>query len=81
MDCGILIHQFECQHEPHTVALFHKRSVKTLLHATIELNFLADIADNKVATRFDPLPAEVGEQKLDRGIRMRNAISAVAHNL
>src|ERR1035437_84255 len=51
LDCGMLVNQFECQHEPHAVALPHKRSVKTLHPAALNANFFAD---NKVAIRFDP---------------------------
>ena len=78
LDCGVLVNQFECQHKPHAVASSHKRSVKTLHHAALDPNFFAD---NKVAIRFYLLPAEVGAQKLDLGIRKRDTLPAVAHNL
>jgi hypothetical protein len=74
----MLVNQFECQHEAQAVALSHKRSAKTLHHAALDPNFFAD---NKVAIRFYPLPAEVGAQKLDLGIGKRDTLSAVAHNL
>ena len=74
----MLVNQFESQHEPHAVALPHKRSLETLHHAALDPNFFAD---NTVAIRFDPLPTEVGAQKLDLGIRKRDTLSAVAHNL
>jgi hypothetical protein len=78
LDCGMLVNQFECQHEPQAVALSHKSSLKTLHHTALNTNFFAD---SKVAIRFDPLPTEVGAQKLDLGIGKRDTLSAVAHNL
>src|ERR1035437_9245906 len=74
----MLVNQFECQYEAQAVALSHKSPLKTLHHTALNTNFLAD---NKFAIRFDPLPAEVGAQKLDLGIRKRDTLSAVAHNL
>jgi len=78
MDSGMLVYQFNCQHKLHAVALSHKSSVKTLHHTALNTNFLTD---NKVVIRFDSLPTEVGAQKLDLGIRKRDTLSAVAHNL
>src|ERR1017187_2544430 len=78
LDCGMLVNQFECQHEPQAVVLSHKSSLKTLHHTALDTN---SFADHKVAIRFDPLPAKVGAQKLDLGIGKRDTLSAVAHNL
>src|ERR1035437_495549 len=66
LDCGMLINQFDCQHEPHAVALSYKSPMKALHHAALNTNFFAD---NKVTIRFDPLPAEARAQKFDLGIR------------
>ncbi len=74
----MLVNQFECQYEPHAVALSHKCPLKTLHHTALNADFFAD---NKVAIRFDPLPAEARAQKLDLGIRKRDTLSAVAHDL
>src|ERR1035437_8772785 len=77
LDCGMLINQFDCQHEPHAVALSYKSPMKALHHAALNTNFFAD---NKVTIRFDPLPAEARAQKFDLGIR-NISTPAVAHNL
>jgi hypothetical protein len=78
LDRCMLVNQLDGKHEPQVVAFSYERPLKPLHHAAPDSHFLAD---HKVAIGFDSLPAVVGAQKLNLGIRERNTLSAVSHNL
>ena len=50
----------------------------TLHNPALNANLLAY---NKAAKRFDPMTIEARAQKLDFGIRKRNALSAISHDV
>src|SRR5580698_8174066 len=78
LDRGMLVDQFDCQHEPQAAASSHKRSLHTLQDTAL---YADSVANHKLAIRLNPLLADAGAKKFDVGIWKRQVLPFLANNL
>jgi len=74
----MLVYQFECHYESDVAVFSHKSAANSLHDTTLNANFFAN---DKFTIRLDPLSAEARAQKFDLGMRKRNMLPAVAHDM